>query len=359
MKIFLITFLALTITSCTTKEESIFPKVGTITSSIYASAIVQPDSAYTVYSNVSGIIEETKVQEGIAVTKDAPLFKITNVTSKSNAQNASLNLAISQERFSGSSSILNNLRENINTVKLIVKNDSVNNERQARLWAKNIGSKADYEGRQLKYLESKTRLKTLINEYKLKEIELQSQIKQAKNTYLAASSQNADFIIKSHMAGCVYDIYVNPGENVNPQKALATIGSAHTFIIEMLIDEVDIIDIVLEQEVIVTLEAYPNKIFIAHVSKIFPQKDSRNQTFKIEARFVTPPEKLYAGLSGEANIITSIKNNTLIIPSAYLVDHKHVKTRSGLIEVSLGLQSIDSIEITSGITATTPLLKPE
>lgn len=359
MRGLLATILFLLLNSCNSKQDSIYPKMGTITTSIYASATVQPDSAYTVYSNVGGILDKVYIKEGDMISINSPLFEVINVTSKSNAQNAALNVTLSKERYTGTSSILESLRENINAAKLVVSNDSINYERQSRLWKKNIGSKAQFESQKLKFQQSKARLSNLKNDYCLKETELRSNMKQAQNNYNSALSQSSDFTIKSKINGSVYDVLINPGEIINPQKGLAYIGSADIFIIEMLIDEVDIIKVLLGQEVLITLEAYPNEVFVARVSKIYPQKDIRNQTFTIEARFVTPPEKLYAGLSGEANIITSIKENVLIIPNAYLIDDNHIRTSSGAVEVTVGLQSIDSVEITSGITTQTELFKPE
>lgn len=346
------------IVACNSKEKAIYPKVGTITTSIYASAIVQPDSAYMVYSNVGGILEVCHIEEGDVVTPETSLFKVTNSTSRSNAQNASLQLALSKERYSGGSSILQSLRVSINAAALVVTNDSINYDRQSRLWKGKIGSKVEYESRKLKYEQSLAHYNMLKNEYKLKEKELKSLIQQAHNAYTAAVSQDADFTIRSKIYGKVYDVSINPGEIITPQKGLAYLGSASSFIVEMLIDEVDIIQVTLDQQVLVALEAYPEQVFIARVSKIYPQKDLRNQTFKVEARFVNSPQKLYAGLSGEANIITKVKDSALVIPISYLAGRNQVKTATGLVAVTTGLKSIDSVEIIGGIKAKTPLYKP-
>jgi multidrug efflux pump subunit AcrA (membrane-fusion protein) len=160
------------------------------------------------------------------------------------------------------------------------------------------------------------------------------------------------------MNGKVYALYKNPGEIVNLQQPLATVGSENRFVLEMLVDEVDIVTIIEEQQVLVSLEAYPNEIFKANVSKIYPSKDVRNQTFKVEAIFENPPPTLYPGLSGEANIIVDVKENVLTIPINYLIEGNKVKTEEGILEVTTGLQNEDEVEILSGITVETVLLKP-
>jgi HlyD family secretion protein len=139
---------------------------------------------------------------------------------------------------------------------------------------------------------------------------------------------------------------------------LASIGSANNFIIELLVDEVDIVRISKNQEVIITLDAYNGAVFNGKISKIYPKKDERNQTFKVEAVFNNPPKVLYPGLSGEANIIIAKKENVLTIPKEYLIENNKVKTDDGIITISTGLQNMEYIEVLSGITKNTSIYKP-
>ena len=60
----------------------------------------------------------------------------------------------------------------------------------------------------------------------------------------------------------------------------------------MLVDEVDIVRILKNQEVLISLDAYENQIFKGKVSKIYPKKDERNQTFKVEAVFNESPKRV-------------------------------------------------------------------
>ena len=95
------------------------------------------------------------------------------------------------------------------------------------------------------------------------------------------------------------------------------------------------------------------------MSKIYPKKDERNQTFTVEAVFVSQPEILYPGLSGEANIIIAKKEKVLTIPKSYLLDDNKVKTDEGYVTVKTGLQNMDYIEILSGISKDTYIYKED
>ena len=61
-------------------------------------------------------------------------------------------------------------------------------------------------------------------------------------------------------------------------------------------------------------------VFAGKVSKIYPKKDERNQTFKVEAYLLTTPKTLYPGFSGEANIIIAEKRTYLLFLKNILID---------------------------------------
>jgi len=231
--------------------------------------------------------------------------------------------------------------------------------RQKNLWEQNIGSKVDFDTKKLNYQLSENNLQLLQSKYYRTENELQTAVKQAQNNYKTSLIATKDFTVRSKINGKVYALYKNAGEIITTIDPLAAVGSASDFIIEMLVDEVDIVKIVKGQKVIITLDAYTNDVFTGKVSKILPKKDERNQTFTVEALFDSPPKTLYPGLSGEANIIIATKKNVLTIPIAYLIDDNNVKTDDGLVQIETGLQNMEFVEILSGITKNTYIHKPK
>ncbi len=358
-KTVIFSFLLILIVSCTKKNEKTQANLTTITESVYSSVIIQPDSLYQVYAIVNGILDINMVEEGDIVVKGTPLVQIINTNPKLNAENALLSYKLAQKNYSGNTAILKSLEDEIKAQKLKLLNDSINYFRQKNLWDQYIGSKADFDTKELTYQLSKNSLNLLKSEFGRTKNELQTQLKQAGNNYKNSVSTTEDFEVTSKINGKVYALNKNPGEIVNTTQPLASIGSANIFIIEMLVDEVDIVKIAKGQEVIINLDAYPDKTFKAVVSKIYPEKDERNQTFLVEANFINAPIILYPGLSGEANIIIEVKKNALTIPKEYLIDGSKLRTENGIKEIELGLQSMDTVEILSGITKDTWIYKPE
>ncbi len=345
--------------SCSDKEEKILPAITNITESVYSSVTIQPDSLYQVYATVNGILDKNLVEEGDVIKKETPIIQIINSNPKLNTENVKLSLDLAKKNYTGSATILSSIEEEIKAAALKAANDSINYCRQKNLWDQQIGSKITYDTKKLAYELSTNTMGLLKNKYARTKEELETQLKQAENNYKTSLITTNDFTINSKINGKVYALYKNPGEIVNTIEPLASVGSATVFMIEMLVDEVDIVQLKKGQKTIITLDAYNDEIFTAKVNKIYPKKDERNQTFLVEAIFDQNPKVLYPGLSGEANIIIDSKKNILTIPIQYLIDNNKVKTEDGIIEVIIGLQSMDAVEVVSGITKETWIYKPK
>ncbi|SIR21284.1 efflux RND transporter periplasmic adaptor subunit [Maribacter ulvicola] len=358
MRYLLISLVFLVFLSCGDKQEKVFPQKSELVSSVYASAIIQPDSIYKVYAVVAGILEGNLVEEGELVTKGDAILQVNNRTPKLNSENAYLTLQQSKENIQGNAAILKSIKDDIYAAELKFKNDSINFTRQKRLWDQNIGSKAEYDNQKLAYELSKNQLNQQKSSYERTKNDLETALQQAKNSYSSSKIIAEDYTINSKINGKVYALYKEPGELINTLEPLGAIGSATNFKIEMLIDEVDIIKIKLGQIALVTLDAYPMEVFKATVSKIYPQKDESSQTFKVEALFDSPPKVLYPGLAGEGNIVISKKADVVTIPRAYLVDGHKVITEDGTVTVEVGAENLERVEIISGITENDLILKP-
>lgn len=360
MKYFLsICIIVLMFFSCGEKKEKIYPEKMPLTESVYASATVQPDSLYQAYSIVMGILDKNWVEEGDKVVKGDRILQITNTSPQLNMENTKLALQLARENYSGHAAVLSSIKDEIQAAELKLKNDSINYFRQKNLWDQNIGSKVEYDTRKLSYELSQNNLNLLKKKYSQTKNELETQLRQAENNYQTSLTTTNDFTITSKINGTVYALYKNPGEIVNTVEPVAAVGRSDKFIVELLVDEVDIVKLKIGQKVLITLDSYNSEVFEATLDKIYPRKDDRSQTFKVEALFTDPPVTLYPGLSGEGNIIIAEKEETLTIPKEYLINGSKVLTDNGETEVTIGLQNLESVEILGGIDEKTAIYKPE
>ncbi len=345
--------------SCQKNEGAIKAEITTLTESVYASVTIQAEDLYNVHSAVSGIINEVLVEEGDIVRYQSPLIQITSTSPELNLHNARLALDLAKRNYEGRANLLNEIRDEIVIAKLKLENDSINFIKQRNLWLKNIGTQNTFEHKELAFLTSKGNLQLLNSRLSRTEQNLLTVWQEAQNNYRNAQHTQNDYTIKSRMEGRVYEVLKEPGEMITPQEPIALIGSADRFTIKLEIDEVDITKVDKGQKVVVSLDAYSGQVFNAFISHIYPRKNMATQTFRLEANFIKPPEKLFSGLSGEANIVIRVKERVLVIPRSYLTENDKVNTDEGLVQVKIGLQSLEHIEILSGIDSVTNLYLPK
>lgn len=348
---------ALFLFSCKSKKETIKPTVENISSSIYASGLVKTKNQYQVFATVNGIIEEIYVTEGDLVKKGTPLFAIQNETQKLNKENAELAAKFSDSYANESK--LSDAKLAIEFARNKMKNDSLLYIRQSALWQQQIGTRIDLEQKELQWQNSKTNYTSSIFKYQdlKRQIEYSSDLSK-KNLLISKNLQN-DFTIKSEIDGRVYAITKKKGENTNTQTALATIGDASNFTLEMQVDEYDILKIKKGLPVIINLESYPGKVFEAKVTKINPLMNERSKTFLVEAEFIKNPDQIFVNISFEASIVLEKKDKALLIPRNYLLNDSTVIKANGEKQlIRTGLKDYNKVEVLSGLTANDELLKP-
>ena len=355
----LISTTVILVQSCKEKGETIKPEIKQLTESVYASANVVPANLYKVFPEAVGTLEEVLVEEGDTVTIGQQLASISSDQPTINAANAKLRKELSEANITSSASAVTRIKQELLTAQEQLKLDSLNYWRQQRLAEKQIGSEMELENIRLKYQSTQNRVASLKSQLAETERELSSALKVSRNDWNSALARLEDYIIRSKMNGKVYAISCEAGELVSSQQVFALIGERDEFVIELMIDEVDIARVKLDQKVILSLDAFSGQVFEAIISKIYPTKEERTQTFRVEATFETKPENLYNGLSGEANIIISESEDVLTIPLEYLSSEGTVKTKSGEeLKVGTGRQNMEMVEILSGLDTNAVLVKP-
>ncbi|WP_258929427.1 efflux RND transporter periplasmic adaptor subunit [Flavobacterium davisii] len=177
---------------------------------------------------------------------------------------------------------------------------------------------------EVSYKNAKLTYETAIKQ--LSQLKSQLHNEQTRNNINLKINQKiqSDFTVKSAFSGTLFDILVKEGTVINPQTPLAIIGKKDSYILELDVDENDMVRVQIGQNILITMDSYKGDVFKAIVYKIYPIMDVRSRTFKIEAHFVKPPQKLYPNLTAEANIIIKTRENILTIPRNYLIDGEYV-----------------------------------
>jgi multidrug efflux pump subunit AcrA (membrane-fusion protein) len=356
---FIIPFVIFFLLGCGKDRESTLPTFQGIVEAVYSSVVVEPEGMYKVNASNPGIIAKVYFNEGDTVNVGQAIYLIDNASALINAKNAELNYSLLANNVSEKVTVIEEMKIELRTAKIKLKSDSLNYFRYKDLTAKNTIPKVELERMSLLYEQSKNVVASLNKKIVRLENELNNQMAQSKNNLNLSNLKSNDYMVKSEMQGMIYQLLKEKGEYANMQEVIAILGKRNSFKLRMLIDEVDISKVNINQKVLVTLEAYKDKVYEAKVTRIAPKMDEKTQTFTVEAAFINTPPNLYMGLTGEGNIVINEKRKTLVIPREYLQPGNKVETDNGLVTVKIGLTNWDYVEILSGIDEKTKIYMPE
>jgi HlyD family secretion protein len=353
--------LIFSVLSCSKKSaEETKPTLGDVTESVYASGVIKADGQYTVLSTVNGTLQKVNVVAGQSITKGQPLFELESDKAALNTENAQLAYQLSQQSSRYIQDKIAEMEMKVQSSRdKLTLDESIYNRNKV---IKDQGgiSEVDFERVELAYKSSKINYESAKKQLGQLKAQLKNdQSRNSVNLKINQKSQN-DFSVKSAFSGKLFDVLVKEGTLVTPQTPLAIIGQENSFLLELEVDENDMVRVRTGQKVLVTMDSYKGQVFDAVLDKIYPIMDERSRTFKIEAHFIKPPEKLYPNLTAEANIIIQIKKNAITIPKTYLIEGKYVLVnKDEKREVKTGLSDYQKVEIVSGLTSEETIYKPK
>lgn len=272
-------------------------KRGDIAHIVSASGNIQPKHSVDISADVAGKITKLFINEGDEVTKGDTLLLIDPAPYEAE-------LAREQAQLAGYQSELIQAERNLE--------------------------------RALEIYRSQTELggESLISEEELEQVKTEYEVAKQRVEGARASTRRAQEYLKkitvtAPMSGIVTSLDVEEGEVAvigtmnNPGTVLLTISDLSEMEAEIKVDETDIVDISIDQKAVVKIDAYPDTSFSGIVSEIgnSPIISTRGAVgvqeavdFLVKVALTDPPQKLKPGLSATAEITTSSKENTLIIP---------------------------------------------
>ncbi len=352
-------YLTLLLYGCSESQQKVMPQKIDMVEAVYSSVIIEPEDVYVVYSTVPGIISDLSKEEGDQVKNGDLLCRIANTPIRLNEENASLNYSLAKQNYEGEANRIQEFEMELQTAGMKLKNDSVSFVRMKNLFDRKIVSKSEFDLARLNYELAQNNYSNLTKRNKRLKVELNNQMRQSFNLLNASVSKTEEYALRSNLEGMIFQLNKKRGEFIGMQEPFATIGRVDSYLLSMRIDEVDISRIELGQKVLVTLQAYKDIVFEARVSRISPKMDDKTQTFEVQATFVKKPKRLFMGLTGEGNIVIHEKKQALVIPREFLLPGNMVETTDGTVHIQTGLSNWAYVEVLSGITKETEILKPE
>ena len=337
--------------------QPVFPTRKTLTESVYASGLIKATNQYEAFAMGSGTIQSIFVSEGDTVTIGTPLFQLVNDTER--LQRESSELARTYSSQQGNRNRLMELDLTTKIAKSKYQSDSLLLEKKRRLWAQSIGTASELEQQELAVQQALTSYEQAKLAYLELTRELAFSEQSAANKVAISNSIETNFLVKSKVNGLVFSILKKVGELATPQSPLAILGDYDTYNLELQVDEYDITKIKEGQRIQVTLDSFKEQVFEAKVIQIHPILNTKSKTFTVIGQFVNAPPSLFPNLSLEANIITQIRPNALVIARNLLLGQDRVLTQQGdTLRIQVGIKTYDFVEVLGGIEESTALILP-
>ncbi len=187
-------------------------------------------------------------------------------------------------------------------------------------------------------------------------LDIQSQeltVKQRQNALLDAQEKLADYTIRAPFAGVVVAIDVEKGESISSGTTAATLITKQKMA-EISLNEVDVAKVKVGQKVTLTFDAIEGLSISGEVAEIdaIGTVSQGVVTYNVKIVFDTQDERVKAGMSVSAAIITEIKTDVLMVANSavkslgenYYVEMPSEEIASSTAEVS-----------SSGISLKSPL----
>lgn len=157
--------------------------------------------------------------------------------------------------------------------------------------------------------------------------------------------------IKARINGQIAEVSVNAEQFIGDRHVVATMIT-DSRVVEAKVSEEHYSDLKIGQHASVRFLGLGSQEYGASVTKILPTADPVTQRYGVHLTVDLDPTRLAPGLTGEASIITGVRENTLIIPrralfgdSVYLIEDGKVQLR----RVQTGYSSLNAVEVVSGL----------
>lgn len=321
---------------------------------VYASGYVVAEDEYQAFSQVDGYIVNKLVNDGDAIRKNDPLYIIEADQQNERYRIAKENYELAQRNFGKDSPVLAELQAIRASAKTKMQYDSVNLARYSNLLKQNATSKAEYDRMQLLYENSSNEYKLADSRYEKIYNQLKVELKNAESQYNIVRDESARYTIRSQVDGAVFKTFKGQGELVRRTEVIAVLGKRDAFYLQLTVDELDIQRVKVGQPVLCKIDAYPDRIFNATISRIYPLVDSRQQALRVDANLHDQLPGAFSGLALEANIVIRKAENTLVIPKQALLPGDSIIIRDdrgeSKIKIKTGITTFDEVEVVEGLT---------
>jgi HlyD family secretion protein len=337
-----------------TVQTAKISKMDSLISQVTASGEIKP----TTYTNITaqgfGRITDILVKEGDHIKKGDKLLLQDNVQAAADVQAQDAAINSSESAVQAADASYKAAQSDLQTQQANLEKARLDYDRGVGLYKDGLVAKQDFDQRKTTYdaavaTVDASKARMLAQKAQLDQI--RSQLAQGRAVLVHTKDVLSKTTYVSPINGIVSYLPVRMGEYVVPgiQNAngsfLMTLSDMSTVTSEVKVDETDIVNVKNGQDVDVTIDAVPGKVFKGKVTEIGSQAVLRSsglattqsttsnqeaKDFKVVVTLQNPPDNLRPGLSSTVKIKTAERKNVLTIPIQALA----VRSRKDLEEAA-------------------------
>jgi HlyD family secretion protein len=328
-------------------------KLDSLVQTVSASGEIKPLKYINITANSFGRIVEIAVKEGDHVKQGDLLLKQESVQSSADLRGSQALLQQLVDDAEGLEAAYRSAEAQLKTAQADLVRAQADDERARLDFERNQNllkegliaksqfdqMKASFEVAKAQVDSSKARVlqsQAQLNQADKARVSGRSRINQQKATIARISDQVSKTVYLAPITSVVTSLPVRVGESAVPgiQNAigsnLMTLADLSVITAEVKVDETDIVNVRLDQESEVTVDALPNRIFKGKVTEVGSSALTRSgqaagsgitnttsqeaKDFKVVVTLLDPSNDLKPGLSTTARITTAVRNNVLAIP---------------------------------------------
>jgi HlyD family secretion protein len=339
-------------------------KRGDLVQSVVASGHVETPYRVDIGSQITGMVEDVKVEEGQSVHKGDVLITLEARELRSAVVETQGAVAQAESRLRQLEQLtLPSANETLKEAQANLVNAQKTYDRAAELVKNGYETQANMDNAQKNLDIAKTQVRTAQlqvftnspsgSDY----VMAQSQINQAHANYETAQSRLAYATITAPRDGVLISRNVERGAVVQPGKALLVLAPSGETQLVLQIDERNLGLLALGQSALASADAYPEQKFDASISYINPGVDISNASIQVKLKVTNPPAYLRQDMTVSVDIETAKRSNTLVLPARDIHDPLSGNPwvlgirdgRAAQIHVKLGLHGTTQTEILDGL----------
>ncbi|MGD2245797.1 MAG: efflux RND transporter periplasmic adaptor subunit [Candidatus Aminicenantes bacterium] len=293
-----------------------------ISEKLFLTGVIEAWKKINVTPDIGGKIAKIHVEEGERVEKGQLLAEMDTRAIRLQLEQAEAAVAVAKASY-------NDAQKNMERMKRLEKEDAVSDQ--------------EYEKIKLAFDAA------------------DAQLKQAKAA-LNLAHYNLDVsLMKAPFSGVIASRNAEVGDVINPMmggfsatSGVLTLMDFSRVKIEIDASHRDIVRIRKGQAAQLSVSAFPDRVFQGRVSIVNLTADPTTKKFRVEVTADNPELVLRPNTFGEVSLEVSTHENVLVIPQNAVLENKYAfriqdNNRVERVELVLGLQNSDQIEIVSGL----------